>query len=130
MMQHISPWIILTVALLTKGCTFPSAADDPELVSNLRCSPSAFDSFTRNTEIRYTLKAAARVSINIVKRDSAGKELLVRTIITDLHETKGSHTHTWLGDTESGFFAPSGLYIVQVRAGSRRFETAVRVFHF
>jgi len=81
------------------SCKFPTAADDPSIVSNLRFTPSAFDSFTKNTEVQYTLKNPVAVNISIVKRDSSGQEYLVKTLAEDIHETKGTHRHTWLGDT-------------------------------
>jgi len=112
------------------SCKLPTAADDPSIVSNLRFTPSAFDSFTKNTEVQYTLKNPVAVSISIVKRDSSGQEFLVRTIAEDIHETKGTHRHTWLGDTEKGLFAPIGTYIGLVQTESQRFETTVLVYHF
>jgi flagellar hook assembly protein FlgD len=112
------------------SCKLPTAADDPSIVSNLRFTPSAFDSFTKNTEVQYTLKNPVAVSISIVKRDSSGQEFLVRTIAEDIHETKGTHRHTWLGDTEKGLFAPIGTYIGQIQIESQRFEATVLVYHF
>jgi hypothetical protein len=116
--------------VLVSGCTLPTALDDPTLVSNLHFSPSAFDSFRTNTEIRYTLKAPATVSIFISKKDSVGGEFLVKTLIENVQETKGSHAHTWLGDTNQGQFAPRGSYIGVVQIQHKRFEAAVLVFHF
>ena len=110
------------------ACTLPGAAADS--VSSLRFSPSAFDSFRTNTEIRYTLKSPSAISIDIVHRDSMGQLLSVNTLAENINETRGSHAHTWLGDTRSGFFAPSGLYIGVLRIGDQRYETVVRVFHF
>jgi flagellar hook assembly protein FlgD len=70
------------------------------------------------------------VNVYVTTRDSLGRLVLVRTIVRDLSETKGSHNHTWLGDTEKGIFAPAGLYtgILQIQDAS--FETSVRIFHF
>ena len=112
------------------SCKLPTAADDPSIVSNLRFTPSAFDSFTKNTEVQYTLKNPVTVSISIVKKDSSGQEFLVRTIAEDIRETKGTHRHTWLGDNEKGLFAPIGTYIGIVQIESQRFEATVLVFHF
>jgi len=119
---------IILIAL--NSCQLPTALDDPALVSNLRFSPSAFDSFRRNTEIRYTLKAPATVSIFVSKKDSVGQEFLVKTLIENVNETKGTHSHTWLGDTNQGQFAPIGNYIGVVQIQHKRFEAAVLVFHF
>ena len=122
--------LIAVISLFIASCKFPTSADDPNIVSNLRFTPSAFDSFTKNTEVQYTLKDPVTVNILIVKKDSSGQEYLVRTIAEDIHETKGTHRHTWLGDTEKGLFAPIGTYISIVRIESRRFEATVLVFHF
>jgi len=121
---------ISVLSLLLISCKLPTAADDPNIVSNLRFTPSAFDSFTKNTEVQYTLKDPVTVNISIVRKDSSGQEYLVRTIAEEIHETKGTHRHTWLGDTEKGLFAPIGTYIGIVRIESRRFEATVLIFHF
>ena len=118
------------IALILVSCKLPTATDDPNIVSNLRFTPSAFDSFTKNTEVQYTLKDPVTVNISIVRKDSSGQEYLVRTIAEEIHETKGTHRHTWLGDTEKGLFAPIGTYIGIVRIESRRFEATVLIFHF
>jgi len=116
--------------LFLQTCHFPSAADDPDLVSNLRFSPSAFDSFRTNTELRYTLKSSARLSIYVATRDSIGTEFLVKTLLDNIDETKGTHAHTWLGDATNGQFAPKGDYLGVVLTGQKRYEAAVQVFHF
>ena len=121
--------LFLIVAISFVSCKLPTAADDPSIVSNLRFTPSAFDSFTKNTEVQYTLKNPVAVNISIVKKDSSGQEFLVKTIAEDIHETKGTHRHTWLGDTEKGLFAPIGTYIGLVQIESQRFEATVLVFH-
>ena len=123
--------ILFSVLLFTLvSCKLPTAADDPSIVTNLRFSPSAFDSFTKNTEIQYTLKSPVKVSITIVKKDSDGQDMLVKTIAEDISETKGTHRHTWLGDTEKGLFAPIGTYIGVLKIESKSFEATVLVYHF
>ena len=116
--------------LIFVSCKLPTAADDPSIVSNLRFTPSAFDSFTKNAEVQYTLKNPVAVDISIIKRNSSGQEYLVKTLAEDIHETKGTHRHTWLGDTEKGLFAPIGTYIGIIQIESQRFETTVLVYHF
>lgn len=116
--------------LVLQTCHFPSAAEDPELVSNLRFSPSAFDSFRTNTELRYTLKSHAKLSIYVTTRDSIGTEFLVKKLVENVEESKGSHAHTWLGDATNGQFAPKGNYIGVLLTGHQRYEAAVQVFHF
>ena len=122
---------LLTAANLvaTPGCTQPSALDDPDLLTDLRFSPSAFDSFRANTQLRYRLGAPAVVTIAIAKRDTLGRDSLVKMIWRDGRETKGNHEHAWLGDTDQGFFAPAGEYLGVIRIGHRRFEAGVRVYH-
>jgi len=122
--------LIATFALCIISCNLPNSSDDPSIVSNLRFTPSAFDSFTKNAEVQYTLKNPVAVDISIIKRDSSGQEYLVKTLAEGIHETKGTHRHTWLGDTEKGLFAPIGIYIGIVRIESRQFEATVLVYHF
>jgi hypothetical protein len=110
------------------SCSLPTTTD--LLVTSLRCSPSAFDSFRANTEIRYTLAKPATVTIYIAQRDDSGQLVLVNTLALNIYETKGSHGHTWLGDTAAGLFAESGLYIAILQIESNQYETSVRVFHF
>ena len=120
---------LIVLSLLT-SCNLPSALDDPELVSSLRFSPSAFDSFKSNTQVLYTLKAPATLNAYILKVDSTGKEYLVKTLVLNAAESKGSHAHTWLGDTDDGLFAPTGTYIGVIQIQQRRFESTVLVFHY
>ena len=120
----------LFILLGVSQCTHPSQLDDPELVSSLRFSPSAFDSFKANTEIRYPLKSPATLDAFIIARDSAGKEYLVKTLTINAAESKGSHAHTWLGDTNNQLFAPPGSYVGIIQIQQRRFEAGVLVFHY
>jgi hypothetical protein len=122
---------LVTVANLvaTPGCSQPSALDHPDLLTDLRFSPSAFDSFRGNTQIRYRLAVPATVTIIIAERDTLGREYLVKTIWRGGRETKGNRSHAWLGDTDQGFFAPAGEYLGVITIGRRRFEAGVRVYH-
>jgi hypothetical protein len=117
------------LALLAGGCRFdgPQAG---ELVTSLRFSPSAFDSFRRNTELKYALTEAAVVDIRIVRRTADGAEVAVKTLARSLRETRGTHAVTWLGDTAERLFAPAGVYVGVVEVRGERFETSVEVFHF
>jgi hypothetical protein len=121
---------IFGTAVFAAGCRLPAGDDDPAIVTSLRFSPGAFDSFRSNTELKYSLKSPATVSMYIMRRDTSGKRLLVRTLALDLGETKGSHAAAWLGDTDGRLFAPAGTYLGVVEIGTRRFETSVEVFHF
>jgi hypothetical protein len=124
------PVISLALIAVFAGCRLPSRVDDLGMVTNLKFSPSAFDSFKRNTDIRYTLKSPATLNIYIVRKDSAGTAFLVRNLALAVHETKGSHSHTWLGDNENGLFAPIGTYVGVVEFESQQFEATVLVFHY
>ncbi|MDP2883986.1 MAG: hypothetical protein Q8P51_03065 [Ignavibacteria bacterium] len=122
--------ILLILSSLVCSCKLPSALDDPELVTSLRFSPSAFDSFKSNTQILYSLKAPATLNAYILKVDSTGKEYLVKTLVLNAAESKGSHAHTWLGDTDDGLFAPTGTYIGVIQIQNKSFQATVLVFHF
>jgi hypothetical protein len=119
---------VLLISLVS--CKLPTPLDDPELVTSLRFSPSAFDSFKTNTEIRYTLGSPATLSAFIFKLDSTGKQFFVKTLVQNVTESKGSHSHTWLGDTDAGIFAPTGTYIGSIQIQHRSFEATVLVFHY
>ena len=119
----------MSLSISTLACRFPNEAYDPNVITSLHFTPSAFDSFRRNTEMKYSLKSASIVSVYIVKKDSAQKELLVKTLVEDLNETKGSHSITWIGDTDQRLFAPAGTYFGVVQLQQHRFQTIVQVFH-
>ena len=128
--MHNRTLACLIVLSLSGSCKLPSALDDPELISSLRFSPSAFDSFKTNTQVLYSLKAPATLNAYILKVDSTGKEYLVKTLVLNAAESKGSHAHTWLGDTDDGLFAPTGTYIGVIQIQQQRFESTVLVFHY
>lgn len=130
-MNHMKPGAaILFTAGFLAGCRMPDDFEESLLVTNLRFSPAAFDSFKGNAELRYSLGAPSNVTCMIVKRNGIAPDLLVITLSTNVHESKGTHAHTWLGDTETGLFAPGGDYIGIVTVRDHRFEATVRVFHF
>lgn len=124
------PPLAIVAFVLVTGCKLPDSVEEGTLVTNLRFTPSAFDSFTTNTEIRYALGMPADVTLSIVRRDGAGRDQLVNTLCTDLYESKGIHAHTWLGDTPSGIFAPAGEYVGILSVRGHQFESTVRVFHY
>ena len=122
--------LLFTVSLIVSftRCTLPQPSD--LLVTSLRCTPSAFDSFRANTEVRYTLASAATITLYIAQRSQSGDLILVNTLASNIRETKGSHAHTWLGDTHLGVFAESGDYIAVLQINNTTYEAAVRVFHW
>ncbi|MBI5472605.1 MAG: hypothetical protein HY961_09695, partial [Ignavibacteriae bacterium] len=110
------------------SCSLPQSSD--LLVTSLRCTPSAFDSFRANTEVRYTLAGAATITLYIAQRSQSRDLVLVNALASNIRETKGSHGHTWLGDTHLGVFAESGDYIAILQINNNTYEAAVRVFHW
>jgi flagellar hook assembly protein FlgD len=98
----------------------------PNIITNLRFSPDTFDSYQRNTSLKYSLLKEAEVSISIY--DSNG--IIVKTLIENLLETKGSHSHGWLGISDSGTFVPTGIYLAQVTADYHQAFTSVEIFHY
>jgi hypothetical protein len=117
---------LLFTACILASCTLPTSSES--IVTSLRFSPSAFDSFKRNSELRYTLKERSRVSVVIVRRDPA--ETTIKTLFSGLEETPGSHAHSWLGDNDAGRFAATGEYVAILTAGNERSEATVTVFHY
>jgi hypothetical protein len=122
-------WSLLFTLFLLDACSNPFATNDDRIVSSLRFVPSAFDSFRQNAEIRYTLKTTEEVSIFITHRDSVGRQYTIATLVQSSLETAGSHGHTWLGNTDKGYFAPVGLYLGVLSIRDHQFETAVLLYH-
>ncbi len=129
-MRKMCATLLMAISMGSFHCKLPTAADDPNVISSLHFTPSAFDSFKRNTELKYTLKAPSIVHIYIVKIDSSGRSFFVKTLAANLNETKGSHSITWLGDTDQRLFAPVGTYLGVVQISERKFQTIVQIFHF
>jgi hypothetical protein len=120
--------LILTLVLAgILGCRIPV---DPELlVSDFRFSPEAFDSFTGTTSLRYTLKRPATTTIRIIAPGKSGPGSVVMTLFEELKESSGIHQHTWLGDTEEGYFAPAGEYLGELEVEGESYQAVVRVYH-
>ena len=144
-MRKPHAWLILLSSLTALRCNHTSADDDPEVLSNLRFAPGAFDSFRRNTELKFTLKHPATLHITIeskgVPQSGTPQErapqggapsgyFVVKTLIENAYQPKGSHSIAWIGDTDTEVFAPAGVYLGVVNINNRRFETTVQVFHF
>jgi hypothetical protein len=123
-------WLLTALIIGGAGCSNPLASGITGVLTNLRFTPSAFDSFRRNTELRFTLESPQTLSIVIAREDSGANQVPVRTLLVNARETKGSHSTTWLGDNNSGTFAPSGMYLGVVTIGHESFSTSVQVFHF
>ncbi len=123
-------WIILFLGswFFNLSCTLPSR---PEAlpIKNLRFSPAAYDPFVEESDIKYTLNSPAVLEIYIIKKED-GKDLLVKTLATKINETQGTHSHTWLGGNNEGYFVPTGIYYGIIIIDNERFETTVEIFHY
>lgn len=111
------------------SCRVPSSPGSGGAVSHFRFDPEAFDSFFGVSRAHYSLSKPSHTSLFITKQTDGGGRIVVMTLFENLFETRGAHQHTWLGDTKEGTFAPSGIYIGILEAGSERFEAVVRVYH-
>jgi hypothetical protein len=118
---------MLLIVLLSApvACRLPGAAED-QLVTGFRFEPEAFDSFTGSASIHYTLSRPAVTTLRIFMR---GKNEPLIVLFESLRESKGTHEHTWLGDTEEGYFAPAGNFRGILDAEGEQFEAVVRVYH-
>jgi hypothetical protein len=119
--------LALSLGLLAiPSCRLPHDPTAEPLVSNFRFQPEAFDSFTGSTSLRYKLARQATTTLRIVS-SSKGSEVF--TLFEELKESGGTHEHTWLGDMEEGYFAPSGSYVGILEVEGDRYEAVVRVYH-
>ena len=116
--------LLLVQLLLSASCGVNPLR--PNIITGLRFSPDTFDSYQRNTSLKYSLLKEAEVSIYIY--DSQGKE--VKTLIENLLETTGSHSHGWLGISDLGTFVPTGIYIAKVEADYDFAFASVEIFHY
>lgn len=117
--------MVMLLSIGTSACRLPVAQED-SLVSNLKFQPEAFDSFTASTSLRYSLARPATTTIRIL---TANKAEPVITLFEELKESRGLHEHTWLGDTEEGYFAPTGSYVGILEVEGEQYESVVRVYH-
>jgi len=119
-----SVYLIIGLCILWTGCGINPF--EPDIITNLRFSPDTFDSYKRNTSLKYSLLKSAKVSIHIY--DSNGEK--VKTLISNLLETKGTHSHGWLGISDKGQFVPAGIYLAKVKADADEAFASVEIFHF
>ncbi|HND44260.1 MAG TPA: hypothetical protein PKX51_18205 [Cyclobacteriaceae bacterium] len=118
---------LFTAFLTFTCCSLPSRP--PPLVTSLRFTPSAFDPFKRNVELRYSIDREAVVSAYVIKKDSAGHRLVVKTLFEYAEITEGSHAHAWLGGNDAGFFVPTGVYYGVIQTSDDLYETSVEIYH-
>jgi hypothetical protein len=114
----------LMLLCLISACRLPG--EDNEIVTSFRIEPEAFDSFTSSASIRYTL---ARPAVTTLRVCVKGKEEPVIVLFESLRESKGSHQHVWLGDTDEGYFAKAGAYVGILEVEGQTYESVVRVYH-
>ena len=119
--------VILFSILLNMSCSIPSRP--PPQITSLRFTPSAFDPFKRNAELRYNLDRDATVSVYIIKKDSVGQRFIVKTLAEYIDETEGTHAHAWLGGNDEGFFVPVGMYYGVIQTEYDIYETSIEVYH-
>ncbi len=114
--------LVLVPAALS--CRLPDE-EDVEIVTSMKFVPEAFDSFAGSASVRYTLSRPATTTLRITRKDGTAVIILFES----LQESKGSHSHAWQGDTEAGYFAPSGGYLGVLEVEGKRYEAVVRVYH-
>lgn len=116
--------LVIALCLIWTNCGINPF--DTDIITNLRFSPDTFDSYKRNTSLKYSLIKEAQVSIEIY--DSSGNK--VKTVLSSLIETKGIHSHGWLGVSDKGEFVKAGIYIAKLKADSDQAFASVEIFHY
>ena len=116
--------MLLVIFWLTTGCNLNNPFR-PEIITSLRFSPDAFDSYQRNTSIRFTLTRRATVSAWI---SNSGGEIIIQ-LAQKIEQTRGTHSLAWLGLDGNGTFVTPGVYIAWVSADYDRASASVVVYH-
>jgi subtilisin family serine protease len=102
----------------------PTDAPEIEAPLGLRAAtlgPSHPNPFSPWTRISYALHAAVRVELRVL--DVRGR--LVQTLVPARDQAPGDYVYTWRGRDDSGRPVPSGVYLVELRAGGERSTTKV-----
>jgi len=89
--------------------------DTPPAASTLTLDPAHPNPFNPRTTLSFSLDEAADVSLNIY--DARGRH--VRGLVADRWTAAGGHEVSWNGTDDAGRPMPSGLYLVQLRAGQQ-----------
>lgn len=97
-----SPWS--TPLILSSTSVSESAR--PEASPELRSVPNPFNASTR---IEYTLEQGGPVTLRVL--DMLGRR--VRTLVNGVYGP-GTHTVTWLGNSDDGRAIASGVYLLQL----------------
>ena len=122
--QYLRLCMLLVMFWLTAGCNLNNPFR-PEIITSLRFSPDAFDSYKRNTSIRFALTRRATVSAWIT---NSGGEVIIQ-LAEEFEQTRGTHSLAWLGLDLNGTFVTPGVYIAWVSADYDRASASVVVYH-
>ena len=125
LLNRLSAFFLVSLIFNLASCSLPSRPE-PEIVTSLRFSPPAFDPFVQIARVDYSLKRPATISLYITDEDNK----VVKTIIEDVKETSGTHSHAWLGGNDGNRFVPVGSYYGLLRTEDGDHTTTVEVFHY
>ena len=75
--------------------------------------PAMPNPFNPSTKIAYKLAEDSKVTLSVI--DLMGRT--VKTIISGRHQTAGSHSIHWNGNTDTGQNAANGIYLLVLKAG-------------
>ena len=89
-----------------------AAPGEPAAAASLGLAPTAPNPFVGDTRITWTLPRAGEALVRVF--DPAGRH--VRTLARGVHAV-GPHQLTWDGRDDGGRAVPTGIYLVEVRAG-------------
>jgi hypothetical protein len=104
----------------TTGTAAPEFAGDQTL-RTVTLYPSHPNPFRPWTAISYSLSGARDVELRVL--DIQGR--VVRTLVAGERQNTGNYTYTWRGRNDAGRDVASGVYLVELRAGSERLTTKV-----
>ena len=75
--------------------------------------PAVPNPFNPSTRIQYTLAEEAGVTLNVINMNGQ----IVQTLIDGKNQSAGSYSVHWNGKYDSGMNAPSGIYLLVMKAG-------------
>ena len=76
-------------------------------------NPAVPNPFNPSTRIQYTLAEEAGVTLNVINMNGQ----IVQTLIDGKNQSAGSYSVHWNGKYDSGMNAPSGIYLLVMKAG-------------
>jgi len=114
-LNNTTPAVLAWIALHPKdGNNVGPPGEDAAMLHNLTNVPNPFGA---QTAIRYTLKAAAPVTVQVF--DHSGR--LVRTIVRSNSQVAGPHEVSWDARDDIGRRATKGVYFARILAGQEAF---------